>query len=87
MVDIQCQSCHTRIHLTGLEALRDAANAALPPALGLGGGAGAAGKQQRQPQQPAARLEESFVVLEGARRGMPGHDAQSAGQRGVLSVR
>ena len=85
MDGFQCQSCHVRLQLTGVEALRDAA-AAAPAAAPQRHGRSAepSGTLQQQgqhlppPQQqqqqrggPAARLDESFVVLDGGQRSTP----------------
>lgn len=89
-----CQSCHVRLQLTGVEALRNveaAAGAArAPPApqqQGMPGAepSGHAGPRPfTQRHAPGAlqphQMEESFVVLDGAQRGAFGqHAAQPTG--------
>ncbi len=89
MDQFQCQSCHARLQLTGVEALRDVEAAAQAPPKRRSRGSEAAGalssppppQQQRMPHGgPAVQMDESFVVLDGGHRGAPAqHEALGAG--------
>lgn len=94
MDQFHCQSCHVRLQLTGVEALRDveaAAEAArarpaaqqqgVPGAEPSGHASPRPSTQRHAPGAPQPHhMEESFVVLDGAQRGASGqHVMQPAG--------
>ena len=91
-MEFRCQSCHVRLQLTGVEALRDVAASdahAEPQAEDRAQRVGSAAAQpQPQPSRvasgtPASQMDESFVVLDDAQRNAMGH-ASAPGARNQM---
>jgi hypothetical protein len=81
-MEFRCQSCHVRLQLTGVEALRDVAAAAAQPEPQVEeqsqhSGSAAAQSQPQGPRAspgaPLSPMDESFVVLDNAQRNTMGH--------------